>query len=71
MNKKIMYRIWEDANCVGEPYRYFVIKNLDDIESELAGWAEDVLCGGDGFPVIEPFFMTDEEFENLPEFDGY
>lgn len=65
---KMFYRIYQDVKSL--EYRYYVVGQHELIGS-LESWA---VCYEDdeyGFPVIVPVMMTQEEFNNLPKFQGY
>ena len=49
-------------------YSYYV-DTLDGIQKSLEHWMLDL--DGELFPVIEPILMSQAEFDNLPEFEGY
>lgn len=66
-NKKLYFKVWQSSECIGKGYRYYIdtieyIKELSHIckNNEL----EDI-------PVFEPIFITESEFNSLPEFIGY
>jgi len=66
--KKLYWRMYQDKDSV--EFRSVVITQEDmirEVEYINNEFGEEY---GD-YPVFEPCFMTEEEFNNLPEFDGF
>jgi len=66
MREEMFYRIYQDKFSIG--YNSYV-DDKAGLDASLKAWEEYHEEGG--FPVIEPVMMTQEEFDNLPEFKGY
>ena len=69
MSKEIMFfRIYQDkSNIEGNSY----VADKAELKVSLEHWAASYGDDENGFPVIEPVLMTQEEFYNLPKFTGY
>lgn len=67
-DKKMYFRVYQDRECVGDDEGSFYVDDKQGIENSLPAWLDGVT---ELFPVIEPVMMTVDEFENLPEFEGY
>jgi hypothetical protein len=71
MAKKIYLRVWQDRTCIGNGYNAYT----EELETELKMIPEYIKQYNEGtiemLPVFEPVEMTEEEFENLPEFTGF
>lgn len=68
MKKKLYWRMYQDKNSIN--YTSVVITQKDmiqEVEYIYNEYGEEY----DDLPVFEPVFMTEEEFNNLPEFDGF
>jgi hypothetical protein len=65
--KKLYWRMYQDMASV--KFRSVVITQEDmirEVEYINKEYGEEW-----DYPVFEPCFMTEEEFNNLPEFDGF
>jgi len=68
MGKEIFFKVYQDKNSIDT----FYVETKENIEESLPHWVEIAAESDDGlFPVIEPVLMTQQEFEALPEFQGY
>lgn len=69
MKKKIMYfKVYQDKDSINCG---FYVDSKKNIENSLEHWLEEFEYSGEPFPVIEPVLMTEKEFKNLPEFEGF
>jgi len=62
------FKVYQDKECMG---RTFYVDTKEGIKNSLPAWRESYEDGEELFPVIEPVLMTEKEFEELPDFDGY
>ena len=49
----------------------FFVDTIDNITENAAQWLEDAYDNDSYPPVIEPILMTETEFKNQPEFEGF
>lgn len=68
IGKKIYFKVYQDRDNVGGTY---YVETPDGINNSLPEWEECHLEYDEPFPVIEPVLMTEEEFNSLPDFNGY
>lgn len=69
--EKVYYKIYQDKECMDNNY---YVEEFENLPSSIEAWAVSHLEDPENyglFPVIEPVMMTEEEFDNLPEFQGY
>lgn len=73
MNKlKVFYKIYQDRETVqGEKNPTFYIDTMESIQVSMRHWLEDFYNTGSQMPVFEPVLMTEQEFDSLPEFQGF
>ena len=64
--KKIYYRVYQDRENMDSYY----VETWEGVQNSIEAW-EETIEEGDLFPVIEPVYMSEFEFENLPEFQGF
>lgn len=65
--KKLYWRMYQDRENIDGTS--VVITQEDMIREVMYLWNEG--NEEDLFPVFEPVFMTEDEFESLPEFEGF
>ena len=65
--KKLYFKVFQDRECID--YSYFVDKP-ENINTIIESWEENKVYE-ELPPVFEPIFMTEEEYNNLPDFQGY
>lgn len=65
---KMFFRIYQDKKNVDE--LYFVV-DKKELDLQLNDWSACYEHDENGFPIIEPVMMTQKEFDDLPEFQGY
>jgi len=65
----IYYKVYQNKECF-DGHSYII--PLDQLETTAEISIESVNNGEDELPcVFEPIEMSKEEFDNLPEFDGF
>lgn len=67
-DKKLYWKQWQDNECVGDHYNNVIITD-GEMREQVELQKEEKYNGE--FSVFEPWFMTEEEFNKLPEFEGY
>ena len=67
MKKKLYFKVWQSQDCVGDGYRYY-IDTLDHIQELSYMFKNNEI---EDIPIFEPIFMSEDEFNKLPEFSGY
>lgn len=65
--KKLYWKMYQDKNSI--KYRSVIITQ-EDMINEVNYWNNEGNEDEDA-PVFEPIFMTEEEFNKLPEFKGF
>ena len=69
MSKKIYFKVYQDKDSIDGMYYVDTIANcIKNIPHWLKEYRENDECLPPIFEIVE---MTDEEFENLPEFEGF
>jgi len=64
----LYWKMWQDAECTGASYNSVIITDKEMKETIESHRGESF--NGE-FPVFEPWFITEEEYNKLPEFEGY
>jgi len=68
---KTYFKVYQDKTCTGFNDLYYIA----EIEEEIKNFASyfDMLAQGDieYLPVFEPVEMEEEEFQKIPEFQGF
>lgn len=68
MKKLLFFKVYKNRHVMRGAF--FVERPEKITEEYLRDCFEDAFENGN-FPVLEGIMMTEEEFENLPEFEGY
>ena len=68
MKKRIYFKVYQDKDNINGNY---YIDTIENILTMIPDWIESTIEYDYLMPVLEPIEMTEEEFENLPEFLGY
>lgn len=63
----MFFRVYQDSLSMDS----FYVDTKEGIKNSLGAWRGYVEDSGELFPVIEPVLMTQKEFDDLPEFEGY
>jgi hypothetical protein len=72
MEKKLYYKIYQDKECVDEICNYLVLPFEKVDEKFIRGCLTGEEESEDFLPVVlEPVLLTDEEYQEVAEFDGY
>lgn len=67
--EKLYFKVYQDKECIiGCPY---YVDTPEGVMGSMETWKESNVYDGQSFPVLEPVYMTEQEFKNLPEFTGY
>jgi len=67
MSESIYFKVYQDRDSMDCSY---YVETKEGIENSLIHW-KDCALDGEPFPVIEPVIMSDDDFNLLPEFQGY
>jgi hypothetical protein len=68
-NKKLYFKVFADRKNINNAYYIDTVENVMCFcggGSHLMDWSDSGLP-----PVFEPIYMTDDEFNSLPEFTGF
>jgi len=65
---KVFYKVYQDKESTGN--RYYV-DTLDGVLNDMSHWFDSHIESDEGMPVLEPVLMTQEQFDEIPEFEGY
>lgn len=65
--KKVYWKMYQDKYCINFNS---VILTEEDMIKEVKGFFE-YHDEEDDAPIFEPVYMTEEDFKNLPEFEGF
>jgi hypothetical protein len=65
MKKKLYFKVYQDR----EDTDIYYIETFDNVMKMCKDI--DYIIDSELSPVFEPVYMTEEEFENLPEFEGF
>ena len=69
--KNLYFKVYQNKDSLNGA---FFIEEINKIRQMygLSDYADFLECKEDNsIPVFEPIFMTKEEFDNLPEFEGF
>lgn len=71
--KKLYFKVYQSKNDTNKDNSYFIEKIENILNSYGFEKYEDFLEleSGVDLPVLEPIFLTEEEFNDLPEFTGF
>lgn len=64
---RVYYKVYQDKESMDGS---FYVETKEGVEKSLPYWIDENNDGG-CMPVLEPTVMTVEDFENLPEFQGF
>ena len=65
--KKLYFRVYQDKENMDS----FYVDTKRNTELSIDSWIEEHNETDEPMPVIEPILMTEKEFEDLPEFEGF
>jgi len=65
------FKVYQDKDCCGDGWTFHVVPYDEIIEKSLEIWMGNNLETSELMPVIEPVMMTEKEFNNIPEFEGF
>ena len=67
--EKMFYKVYQDKESMGTYY----VDDAEGMRKQRGLWKDSFMDDPDFelFPVIEPVMMTQKEFDDLPEFQGY
>jgi hypothetical protein len=64
---KVYFKIYQDKESMDDSY----VCPKEDLDSTIEAFEEHLMEYGGLSHVIEPVLMTEEEYKNLPEFEGF
>ena len=66
--EKLYFKVYQDKESV--KYQYYV-DTPENVMSSIPEWKKSLEEYDQLMPVLEPIYMSEYEFNNLPEFLGY
>jgi len=71
-DEKVFYKVYQDFEAVSEEIKPdYYVETMENIQTNLSTWVDSFTEFGYAMPLFEPVLMTQEEFDKLPEFQGY
>ncbi len=66
--KQMYFKVYQDKDSTQHS---FYVDTVENVLKSCKIWLEEHDYSGEMVPVIEPVMMDEEEFNNLPDFEGY